>query len=307
MSELYDVFNEETKPTKGKEYTPKIPKEEYAKKMQEWRNQLFSLANQQTLTAVESPQNYKMYLDLQSRLDYTVTNTLLVMAQYPDAKLVKEGIKWRENGKFIRSSEKEKGIQILEPGTEYMRRDGSIGVNYNPKYVYDVSQLNGKPINIPAPNYTNKEIITALMHRTEIKPQVVTPESELPSPVYFDAEAKKIYVTNGLPPEEMISGLVKEYCMVECAAHGMSRDESAFMVASASYIICQKYGIKGCDESFINNVGQYFEGLDQREVKNELEDIKGLSKSVSDRMEHGIYARQQEQSEKKNEHADVSR
>ena len=87
MSELYDVFNEETRTNKGKEYTPKIPKEEYAKKMQEWRNQLFSLANQQTLTAVESPQNYKTYLDLQSRLDYTVTNTLLVMAQYPDCLL----------------------------------------------------------------------------------------------------------------------------------------------------------------------------------------------------------------------------
>ena len=165
MSELYDVFNEETKPTKGKEYTPKIPKEEYAKKMQEWRNQLFSLANQQTLTAVESPQNYKTYLDLQSRLDYTVTNTLLVMAQYPDAKLVKEGIKWRENGKFIRSSEKEKGIQILEPGTEYMRRDGSIGVK-NPKY------SNGKPIN----NQVRNRDHHCVMVRTEII--IVTPESD---------------------------------------------------------------------------------------------------------------------------------
>ena len=295
MSELYDVFNEETKTEKSKAYTPKIPKEEYAKKMQEWRNQLFGLANQQTLTAVESPENYKTYLDLQSRLDYTVTNTLLVMAQYPDAKLVKEGMKWRENGKYIRPDEKDKGIQILEPGTEYMRRDGSIGVNYNPKYVYDVSQLSGKTINIPAPNYSNKEIISALMHRTEIKPEVVSPDSTLPSPVYYDDKVKKIYVMNGLPPEEMINGLVKEYCMVECIDRGMNRDESAFMVASASYVICQKYGIDGCDEAFINNVGQYFEGLDQREVKNELEDIKGLSKSVSDRMEHGIYAKQQEQ------------
>ena len=79
------------------------------------------------------------------------------------------------------------------------------------------------------------------------------------------------------------------------------------MVASASYIICQKYGIKGCDESFVQHAGEYFEGLDQREVKGELEDIKGLYKSVSDRMEHGIYAKQQERMEKQNERSEVSR
>ena len=304
MSELYDVFQEESKTNKGKEYIPKIPKEEYAKKMQEWRKELFGLANKQTLIAVETPENYKTYLNLQSRLDYTVTNTLLLMAQYPNAELIKDGMKWRENGKYIRPTEKDKGIQILEPGSEYIRRDGSIGVNYNPKYVYDVSQLSGKTINIPVPNYSNKEIISALMHRTEIKPEIVSPDSSLPYPVYYDDNAKKIYVMNGLPPEEMISGLVKEYCMVECVNQGMNREESAFMVASASYVICQKYGIKGCDEFFIKNVEQYFEGLDQREVKNELEDIKGLSKSVSDRMEHGIYAKQQEHLEKRNEHAD---
>ena len=307
MSELYDVFNEGKAESTKKEWTPKLPKEEYAKRMQEWRTALFSMANEQTLKAIESPENYKCYFDLMVRLDYQVTNTLLVMAQYPDAQLLKEGIKWRENNKFIRNDEKDRGIQILEPGSEYMRRDGTVGVNYNPKYVYDISQLNGKAITIPAPNYSNKEIISALMHGTTIKPEIVTAESDLPSPVYYADDAKKIYVKAGLEPQEMMTGLVKEYCTVECLKSGISREDSQFMVASASYIIYQKYGIKGCDESFIQHAGEYFEGLDQREVKGELEDIKGLYKSVSDRMEHGIYAKQQEHMDKQNEHSDVSR
>lgn len=85
MSELYDVFNEGKAESTKKEWTPKLPKEEYAKRMQEWRTALFSMANEQTLKAIESPENYKCYFDLMVRLDYQVTNTLLVMAQYPDA------------------------------------------------------------------------------------------------------------------------------------------------------------------------------------------------------------------------------
>lgn len=307
MSGLYDVFNENKTTATKKEWTPKIPKEEYAKKMQEWRNALFAKANAQTVIAVNSPEHYKSFLDLMARLDYQVTNTLLVMAQFPEAKLLKDDIKWRENNKFIRNSEKEKGIQILEPGSEYVRRDGTVGVNYNPKYVYDVSQLNGKTIHIPVPNYSNKEIINALMHGTTIKPEIVTAESDLPTPVYYADDAKKIYVKVGLEPEEMITGLVKEYCAAECARAGLNRETSEFMIASASYIVCQKYGIKGCDESFLQHAGEYFEGLDQREVKGELEDIKGLYKSVSDRMEHGMYAKQQALVEKQNERSDISR
>lgn len=304
MSELYDVLNEEQP---KKEKAPRLSKEEYAEKMKEWRTTLFSMANEQTLKAVETPESYKTYLDLQARLDYQVTNVLLVMAQNPDVKLLKDDIGWRKNNKYIRPTEKDKGIQILEPGRDYMRRDGTIGVNYNPKNVYDISQLSGKSIIIPEPNYSDKEIITALMHGTLIKPEIVTAESDIPSPVYYADDVKKIYVKAGLESNEMITGLVREYCTAECAKMGIDREDSAFMVASASYVICQKYGIKGCDESFIQYTGEYFEGLDQREVKGELEDIKGLYKSVSDRMEHGIYTKQQEHTEKQNEHSEFSR
>lgn len=304
MSELYDVLNEEQP---KKEKAPRLSKEEYAEKMKEWRTTLFSMANEQTLKAVETPESYKTYLDLQARLDYQVTNVLLVMAQNPDVKLLKDDIGWRKNNKYIRPTEKDKGIQILEPGRDYMRRDGTIGVNYNPKNVYDISQLSGKSIIIPEPNYSDKEIITALMHGTLIKPEIVTAESDIPSPVYYADDVKKIYVKAGLESNEMITGLVREYCTAECAKMGIDREDSAFMVASASYVICQKYGIKGCDESFIQYTGEYFEGLDQREAKGELEDIKGLYKSVSDRMEHGIYTKQQEHTEKQNEHSEFSR
>ena len=99
--------------------------------MKEKRQSLFAMANEQTLKAVESPESYLQYLRLQSTLDYTVTNTLLVMAQQPNATMLKDYTHWREMDKFVRKGEK--GISILEPGNEYQRHDGTIGISYNPK------------------------------------------------------------------------------------------------------------------------------------------------------------------------------
>ena len=39
----------------------------------------------------------------------------------------------------------QKGIVILEPGDEYTREDGSIGVSYNPKKVFDITQTTCAP------------------------------------------------------------------------------------------------------------------------------------------------------------------
>ena len=58
----------------------KWSKEEFAKMMNEKRQSLFNMANEQVEKAVESADNFLTYLNLKSQLDYTVTNTLLVMA-----------------------------------------------------------------------------------------------------------------------------------------------------------------------------------------------------------------------------------
>lgn len=86
---------------------PRLSKEEYGKMMKEKRQSLFAMANEQTLKAVESSEFYLQYLRLQSSLDYTVTNTLLVMAQQPNATMLKDYTHWREMDKLFVKVKKE--------------------------------------------------------------------------------------------------------------------------------------------------------------------------------------------------------
>ena len=89
----------------------KLTKEEYAQKMKEKRLFLFDMANQQLIKTTSSNELYLNYLALQGKLLYTVTNTLLVQTQKPDAILLKDVAHWQEDGYFIKNGEK--GIQIL--------------------------------------------------------------------------------------------------------------------------------------------------------------------------------------------------
>lgn len=305
MSNLYDVLNDDSvsKP-ESKSKKERMSKEDFAKMMREKRKVLFSLANDQTSRAVDSPQNYVSYLNLHARLGYTVTNTLLVMAQNPNATLLKDTARWRDDGKYIRKNEK--GIQILEPSGDFQRRDGTRGVNYNPKYVFDITQLNGT-VEVGHPEFSAKEILKAVTHNTDIKPEVVAIDSSMPSDVYYDENNKTIYVREQMTQNDMVTGVIREYCVSEAIGHGLHRNDVLFQANSAAYMICKKYGMDGYDISFCEQVKERFTGLEQKEQKRELEDIAGLFNGVSQRMEHGFYSQQLEQSKSQNRNVSVSR
>ena len=80
----------------------KLPKKEFAKLMSERRNFLFNMANEQVEKAVESGDSFLTYLNIKSQFDYTVTNTLLVMAQNPKATMLKDIAQWRDNNQYIK-------------------------------------------------------------------------------------------------------------------------------------------------------------------------------------------------------------
>lgn len=53
---------------------------------------------------------------------------------------------------------------ILEPGDSYTKEDdGSTGMNYNVKKVFDISQTSAMGTNLPPLKKDNKEILKALI------------------------------------------------------------------------------------------------------------------------------------------------
>ena len=302
MENIYEILNKSIKKS-NKTRQPRLSKEEYVKQMNEKRNQLYKLAESQVEEVVSTPQKYLQFLNIMARLDYTITNTLLIMAQNPDAKMLKDGKHWRDSGFYIKKGAK--GIQILEPTGEYQREDGSYGTNFNAKYLFDVSQINTKKILYNAPQMNVANMINGLTYDSPVSLQQLD-TFDGGEPVFYSPNTKCIYYTKNLTPQQLIQGLTKEYCHVEFDKQysDYNRENNQFFIESSAYILCQKYGIPHHDIKFADQVTQYFYGMESKDIKKELGNIKSLCEDVSERIDRGIYKSQQEKIQQRN---DVSR
>ena len=71
----------------------KLSKAEYAQKMKEARKKLNEIADEHALDIIRDQEDYVSFLDLYSRMNYTVFNSLLIHAANPNASppYVREG------------------------------------------------------------------------------------------------------------------------------------------------------------------------------------------------------------------------
>ncbi|MDU4735447.1 MAG: hypothetical protein E6X95_14760 [Thomasclavelia ramosa] len=287
MSDIYSILNQ----TK-KESPQRLPKEEFIEKIKQQKNSLYEMSEVHAMKVISEPSSYIHYLSMLAQLDYTVANTLLVMAQKPDAMMLKDSEHWRKDKHYIKKGEK--GIQILEPQGEYERPDGSVGTNYAVKYVFDVSQINSK-IKVNQPFMSTENIFTGLTYNAPV--HLLNDDSFVShhNVLYSPAE-KTIFYRSHLSENELVEGMIREFCYAEFDQQytNFDRQRDRFIVESSAYILCSKLGVKVSNMEFANEVSQYFSGMDARKVKEELTNIKDLSKDVYSRIERGIYKTQQQ-------------
>lgn len=296
MDDIYSMLNAiETK----KQPSERMPKEEYAKMMNERRQSLFDLSEKQTDIISQDSDEYMHFLKLMGNTDYTPTNTLLVMAQKPDATYLKDGNHWQELKCYRKKGEK--GIQILEPKGEYEKKDGTIGTNYAIKYVFDITQLS-TTFTVPQKHYTLEQLVRGLTYDTSVKLQKLD-SLDGNDKVLYSPETKIIYYQDNISQQEMIFGLAREYCYLEFDKQyeNMDRIRDKFMVESSTYLLCQKYGITIPNDDFSKEVSIYFKDMDSKEIKLELANIKELADDVSKRMDRGIYQFEQSRTKQHNQ------
>ena len=89
-------------------------------------------------------------------------NAVLITAQKADATQLSDFKGWKNNGVFIKKGES--GIVLLEPGEEYTKEDGTVGVSYNSKKVFDISQTTAKAKDRPAMKRDERLLLKAIIH-----------------------------------------------------------------------------------------------------------------------------------------------
>ena len=263
----------------------RLSKEEFKNEMKQKRLALFKKANEQLDIVTSDSSSLLKYLKLQALIGYNATNTLLVMSENPDATYIKDYARWKEFGAFPKKDEK--GIPILEPSKEYTRKDGTKGINYNIKHVFDVSQTNYKG---ELPSTPIKEsLIKAITYKTDIDIEYLDNTSHLNKSIYLDKTANKMYIQKGLSSDDMIRGLLREFVLVENGINQATLT-SRFEISCVLFMLYCKYGIEPITANFALECLDYFKNKDDKEKKMIFKNIKFIFDNITKRINYGLYA-----------------
>lgn len=250
------------------------------------RNRCYEMSEQITAAVATDGQAFENYLQVQSRFDrYTANNALLIMAQRPDAEKLGDYGYWRDQGAYVKRTERQNPVLIMEPGKEYEREDGSIGTYYNAKKLYDISQITirEKPQQAAV---DEKLLIRALISNPPVNIVGAEPD-QMPEDkgALFEPEENCIYVRKGMNAQEIFRSLTPELALAGFAEgdKNYDRNEDAFHAYRVSYMLCKKYGIETQGFDF-SHVPEYFEGMEPQEVRGELSKARDAANAISFRM-----------------------
>ena len=279
MNNYDDIFNPSTPQFEDKPFD----KNAWSEQKQAERQEVYSLADATVESISQNGENFQGYLDVQAKFDrYSVTNVLLITAQMPQATQLRDFDSWRENDVSIKRQEK--GIRILEPGNEYTREDGSVGVSYNIKKVFDISQTTTRIKVQPTVNRDDRLLLKALINRA---PVPIQPVDEVPNQAgaYYDHNQQIILVQRGMDAQDIFRNVSKELAHAEMAVgrDDYSRENTGFNAYCASYLLCKKNGIdvRGYD---FRGLPDTIREADPQKVRAELTEIKETVDTISTKM-----------------------
>lgn len=255
------------------------------------RNRCYELSEQITAAVATDSQMFQKYLDVQSRFDrYTASNSLLILAQRPEAQKLGDYSYWRSQGTFVKRQERDNPVLILEPGKEYEREDGSIGTYYNAKKLYEPSQTSLRNYTQDKPQVTEQQLIRALLSNPPVNIVPAEPD-QMPEGkgALFAPDEKCIYVRKGMDAQSIFLSLSPELALAGFADGNKmyDRDAEAFHAYCASYMLCKKYGIDTQYFDF-SHAPEFFENMESQEVRAELAKAQESFKHINARMEKSL-------------------
>lgn len=290
--ENYDSIFAPKEAAQNKTFSP-VDKQAWAEKKQAERQQVYDLIDSTALDMAQNPEIFKIGLDVMARFDrYSVGNVLLITGQNPDATKLADFDTWKQNRAYVRKGEDH--IKLLEPGEEFQREDGSMGVNYNVKRVFDISQTSArtKPAQV---QHDMRLLLKAMLNNA---PCPVEISEKVPDGVgaIYNADERKVYVRQGMDGPDIFRCLAQELSH----AH-MDRDDTynrsnhAFTAYCAAYTLCSRYGVDTKNFSF-KTVPETIGAMEAQDVRTELGKVRDCANQISMDMSKVLDKAQKERS-----------
>ena len=280
----------------------RLPLDEWKAKKNEERNSVYELIDKAAAETVSDTQKLTDYLKVQSRMDrYSVSNALLIYAQYPEAVKLRDFDGWAEKNISIQKGAK--SISILE-AVEYAKEDGTPGTAYNVKRMFDISQTNadGKSYPEKAPG-DPKAVAAAMLDSCEVKFKTVDTLGQPDMNAFYDSIGKTLYIKRGTGSSELIcQAIAEELAHAEFAMNAekegkqYDRNDSGFQAACAAFMLCEKFGINTDNlRPKLRSIPSALRNAEPKEVRKELAVSREAMRNIYTRTNRLIFRQKQEQ------------
>ena len=275
---------------------PQLSPEEYVAKKNAEKDAVYQMIDDAATEIVNASEKFRGYLDTQARMDrYSAANALLIYKQQPQATQLKEFRDWQEDG--VKVSKGAKSLSILEP-VEYAKKDGSTGIAYNVKKVFDVSQTNGRRPAAPTLDRDPRKLVAIMLDTAPI--DVATVE-ELPSPnmgAFYRNEDQTLYVKRDIGDSVALCQCVAQelgHAQLAMSCEAYSRREMGFSAVCVGYMLCRKFGVD--TRSFaIENIPDGLKNKEPKGIRAELSKTRSAMNEIGSRVAEEIYRRRAERS-----------
>lgn len=270
---------------------PQLSPEEYVAKKKAEKDAVYQMIDDAATEIVNAPEKFRGYLDTQARMDrYSAANALLIYKQQPQATQLKEFRDWQEDG--VKVSKGAKSLSILEP-VEYAKKDGSTGIAYNVKKVFDVSQTNGRRPAAPTLDRDPRKLVAVMLDTAPI--DVATVE-ELPSPnmgAFYRNEDQTLYVKRDIGDSVALCQCVAQelgHAQLAMSCEAYSRREMGFSAVCVRYMLCRKFGVD--TRSFaIEDIPDGLKNKEPKGIRTELSKTRSAMNEIGSRVSEEIYRR----------------
>ena len=257
------------------------------------------------IQAIFDSEAFKKYLKTLSKFHhYSVSNTILIAMQRPNATLVAGYSAWKNNfGRQVKKGEQ--GIKIIAPAPfkKQVEVDGEIQEVVIPTFkgvnVFDVSQTEGREL----PSIGVNELTGDVSQYEDFFKSLV---QTCPVPIefeqirssakcYFDPDAQRIAVQEDMSQVQTVKTLIHEMAhqKLHSSEEKLTRNVKEVEAEAVAYTVSQHFGIDTSDYSFAYIAG-WSKGKTTEELKASLDRIRNAADELITGIEEKLQTIQKE-------------
>lgn len=218
-----------------------IDPEAYGIQKKEERERFYARVQALMEQAAHDPDRFQLYLQVQARFpSYSVGNALMIAAQYPNARQIRIAQEWSDMG--VKPLRGVHGIEILVPGRQYTRADGSIGRSFDVKKAFDVSQTTaGLDARREKPSSQRTLLRTLLDYQKGGWSFALVNDGEI---ARYDPQSNTVYILQKQPLEKVYPILAREIlCADLLMQQGLQRAGAEPIAVCVAQMLCARYDI----------------------------------------------------------------